>query len=243
MSFDKTFLTLTAASVKRPVSEGSKTGQEIIWTFESLQTGDTQIVVNISGGIAPYIVSKLYNLKIEVLEAGTANGNNKTKIEATAGVPLSWLGFVNIGVNLIEKSYQNVVLLEADATPIDHAPVNSPWGLNSLQVVCRVGDNKTAIIRSTGWGEFGPIEYIEKPWLEDVDIAWPLSPELGMQEAWDILMASGYNGLVSGCTLRQPLYPGSDQVYYIFSCGNRFIAVGVKDKKTHEFSSQGKVLA
>lgn len=260
MSFDRTFLTLTGASVQHPVSGvPDKSAEEIVWTFDSLQMGDTQIKVTVSGGMAQFVTVKTYNVEIVVLDAtaangkgngaksstsdATATGNGKTKTSAGVGVPLSWLGFVNIGVNLIKKSYQNVVLLEADATPIDHKPVNSPWGLNHLRVVCRVEDNKTAIIKSTGWGEFGPIEYIDAPWLEDADITWPLSPELGMPEAWDILRKAGHKDPVRGCTLRQPVYPGMDQVFYIFEVENQFLAVGVKDHKVHRFSAYGSLLA
>lgn len=40
---------------------------DIVWTFNSLQTGDTQIVVTVHGGIAQYVISKTYDVKIFVL--------------------------------------------------------------------------------------------------------------------------------------------------------------------------------
>ncbi|TWJ00934.1 hypothetical protein JN11_02197 [Mucilaginibacter frigoritolerans] len=40
---------------------------DIVWTFNSLQTGDTQIVVTIHGGIAQFVISKTYDVKIFVL--------------------------------------------------------------------------------------------------------------------------------------------------------------------------------
>lgn len=254
ISFDKTFLDLTTAGVQTNSSGGGKLVTEIIWTFNSLQTGKTQIAVTYGGGIMPFIMTKKYDVTIEVLEAasttattsstttnGTSNGDHKT-----TEVPLSWLGFVNIGINLIQKAAganESVVLLEADATPTDNQPVSSYWGLNALRVVCRVGANKTGIVQSTGWGEFGPVQISPQPWLEDMDIAWPMSPEMGMDEAWDILNKSGYNGLVDQCTLRQPVYPGMDQAFFIFGGSGGFWAVGVKDKKARQFSANGRVLA
>jgi hypothetical protein len=40
---------------------------DIVWTFNSLQTGDTQIVVTIYGGIANFVMTKTYNVRIFVL--------------------------------------------------------------------------------------------------------------------------------------------------------------------------------
>lgn len=251
ISFDKTFVELTTAGVQSTTG-GNELGKEIVWTFNSLQTGHTQIAVTYYGGKMTLVYTKTYDVTIEVLEAGTANGavasaktNGNGANGAKADIPLPWIGFVNIGINLIQQAVpnQSVVLLEADASPVDNQPVSSYWGLNSLRVVCRVGDNQTGIAQSTGWGEFGPVQIIPQPWLEDMDIPWPMNPGMGMDEAWAILYNSGYNGLVDLCTLRQPVYPNIDQVFYIFRGNNQFIGVGVKDKMVHHFSSNGRALA
>ncbi|KAF4952269.1 hypothetical protein FGADI_6890 [Fusarium gaditjirri] len=158
---------------------------------------------------------------------GHKNGNQKV------GLPLSWDGFINVGLNLIKKQYPNANLLEVDATPLTRKPVQNEWGLVNNRIVCGLSGNKTAIIQSTGWGEFGKVQTIDSPFLGDQVISWPVA--LHIHDAFAILRKAGYKQAVYAVTLRQPLYPGDDQPFYIFNTGNEFIAVGTKDKKIHNF--------
>jgi hypothetical protein len=100
-------------------------------------------------------------------------------------------------------------------------------------IVCGLSDNKTAIIQYTGWGEFGKVQTIYFPFLGDQVIPWPVS--LDTHDAFAVLRKAGYKGGVYAVTLRQPLYPGDDQPFYIFNIGNEFIAVGTQDKKIYNF--------
>jgi hypothetical protein len=54
------------ASYLEIITAGIEDGN-IVWTFNSLQTGDTQIVVTIHGGIAQFVLAKTYDVKIFVL--------------------------------------------------------------------------------------------------------------------------------------------------------------------------------
>ncbi|OHE96927.1 hypothetical protein CORC01_07712 [Colletotrichum orchidophilum] len=239
ISFDKNFLTLTDAGIDNG---------DIVWTFDSLQTGNTQIGVLIGGGIATFVLQKTYDVRIEVLadeaktkKATLSAASTTTSIDpASAGEILSWTGFVNIGLNLIRAQHPTARLLEADATPIGRDPVNDPLALSRLRVVAGLDGNQSAVVQSTGWGEFGSVQVIPGLPLDDVAIAWPLKPELELTQAWDILQRSGFNGLVDAVTLRQPLFPGIDQVFYIFTSGPEFFGVGVTDRKVHRFSSGGR---
>jgi len=58
IQYDKTILTLVTAGIKNA---------DIVWTFNSLKTGNTQIVVTISGGIAQFVIRKTYNVNVVVL--------------------------------------------------------------------------------------------------------------------------------------------------------------------------------
>ena len=101
----------------------------------------------------------------------------------------------------------------------------------------------TAIITGTSWGEFGPIDFIAQPWLEDVVIPWPVQMEL--TEADQLLKQAGYAGPYGAITLRHPLYPGSTEPCYIFSMGmGAYVFAGVNEKKvTKEIQQQAPVAA
>lgn len=247
IDFDKSFLTLTDARIE----DG-----KIVWTFTAQQTGTTEVFVYVGQTQPPFLYRIPYVVESVVLDDksvptqttasfsvnnngqgssgtygaasnGHKNGNQKV------GLPLSWDGFINVGLNLIKKQYPHANLLEVDATPLTRKPVQNEWGLVNNRIVCGLSGNKTAIIQSTGWGEFGKVQTINSPFLGDQVIPWPVT--LDIHDAFTILRKAGYKQAIYAVTLRQPLYPGDDQPFYIFNTGNEFIAVGTKDKKIHNF--------
>ncbi|KAH7220112.1 hypothetical protein BKA60DRAFT_56708 [Fusarium oxysporum] len=247
IDFDKSFLTLTDARI----DDG-----KIVWTFTAQQTGTTEVFVYVGQTQPPFLYRIPYVVENVVLDDksvptqttasfsvnnngqgssgtygaasnGHKNGNQKV------GLPLSWDGFINVGLNLIKKQYPHANLLEVDATPLTRKPVQNEWGLVNNRIVCGLSGNKTAIIQSTGWGEFGKVQTINSPFLGDQVIPWPVT--LDIHDAFTILRKAGYKQAIYAVTLRQPLYPGDDQPFYIFNTGTEFIAVGTKDKKIHNF--------
>jgi hypothetical protein len=58
IDYDDTILELVTAGID---------DKNIVWTFNSLKTGDTQIVVTTYGGIAKFVASKTYDVRIFVL--------------------------------------------------------------------------------------------------------------------------------------------------------------------------------
>ncbi len=58
INFDPKILTLVDATIQN---------KDIVWTFNSLETGDTQIQVTTSGGIATFVMVETYDVKIFVL--------------------------------------------------------------------------------------------------------------------------------------------------------------------------------
>jgi hypothetical protein len=98
--------------------------------------------------------------------------------------------------------------------------------------------NSTVIIKWFG-NEFGKPEHVDQPWLEDRVI--PLPIKLDLSEAIKLAENAGYSGTITNQTLRWPLYPGSDQPYYILAMPDHgaWVFVGVNDRKvtTHPFGS------
>jgi hypothetical protein len=214
IKYDATFLTLQQAGIN---------SGNIVWTLNSLQTGNTQVVVTITGGIAQYVMQKVYDVRVFVLDQALAAA------PAAPGSILSFLGRVNIAVRLVQDQYPGAQLYEVEATPPTPQAVTNPNALSQLKVVFRAGKG-TAIIQSTGWGSFGPVKYIDSPWMEDVVIEWPIKMEA--TEADSLLKKAGYTGPYGAMTLRHPLYPGVDEPYYIFSMKTgQYVFVGVNDKK------------
>lgn len=249
IDFDKTYSSLDDAVIH----DG-----KIEWTFIAQQTGLTQVVVYVGQTSPPFVYRVQY--EVEIVQAGddsvqphanvslfvnpsgqgsdstystTSNRHGVNNGAEKVGIPLSWDGFINVGLNLIKKQYPNAKLLEVDATPLTRKPVDNEWGLVNNRIVCGLSGNKTAIIQSTGWGEFEKVQTIDSPFLGDQVIPWPVS--LDIHDAFAILRKAGYKGGVYAVTLRQPLIPGDDQPFYIFNVGNEFIAVGTQDKKIHNF--------
>lgn len=142
---------------------------------------------------------------------------------------LSYLGRVNIAVRLVTEKYPGAQLYEVDGVA-SKGPTTDPLNIDQLTVVFSLPNNHTATIASTGWGEFGPIQDIPSPWLEDVVIPWPIKMDL--TDADRLLKAAGFTGSYFNVTLRHPLYPGVNEPEYIFCMGRRiYVAVGVVSKK------------
>ncbi len=126
---------------------------------------------------------------------------------------LSFLGVANIAVRLVTEQYPGAVLYEGDGRPTK-GPTEDVHDVTRWRFVFRTEDGGTAMIHSTAWGEFGPVSYVDQPWLEDVVIPWPM--EMDIVEADQLLKGAGFTGAYGAVTLRWPLYPGSDEPCYIF---------------------------
>jgi sorbitol-specific phosphotransferase system component IIA len=63
IDYDPAYLTMVSAGITDAV-QGSP---EIVWSFNSVQMGNTQVKVTVSGGIAQFIMVITYNVRIVVL--------------------------------------------------------------------------------------------------------------------------------------------------------------------------------
>lgn len=127
---------------------------------------------------------------------------------------LSFDGRVNIAVRIVTEQYPQARLYEADGTA-SQGPTTDPAQIDQVRVVFQNVDNSTVIIKSTGYGEFGPARLIPEPWLEDVVIAWPVAMDL--PQACKLKAEAGYTDPFATVTLRNPLGPKLSNPYFIFN--------------------------
>ncbi len=215
IQYDNKFLELLTSSIQ---------GNQIVWKFNSKQTGNSKVTVNTSGGIATFVMTTVYDVNVFVL---------KQTNTADAMIPLSFLGMTNIGLNKIRQKYPNAKLYEVDGKA--SSPTTVATGIDNMRIVCQLPNNCTAMVSSTSWGEFGPVEFYKQPFLEDQVIPWPV--QLDLDEAVNLLHKAGYSGTFNNVTLRKPLYPGVVEPSYIFGMTNgEMIFVGVDTKKVTNHS-------
>lgn len=242
LKFDTNFLTLETAGI----SDGS-----ITWTFKSLQTGNTQVVVTVYGGIAAYVLSVVHDVKVffpyqgpgpvinskgvATSQVKTLNGASKLSPSAastngaSADEILSFLGRVNIARNIVRATWPDAQLYNVQAMTNNPKGATFPWELGLMTVMFRIQDAVVTLI-STGFGEFGPPHVRPGGIIGNDNIDWPVS--MDANEANQLLRDHGYHGRYSNLTLRKPLYPGMQQNCYIFAMEDGMqIYVGTKDKK------------
>jgi len=147
------------------------------------------------------------------------------------GSTLNFLGLTNIAVREVTAKYPDAQLYEGDGTP-PNGPTSNVADVNEWRFVFRAGDGGTAIIKNVSWGEFGPIEYIDQPWVEDVVIPWPI--EMDITKADELLKQAGFTGTYGAVTLRWPLGPQKGEPYYIFGLTTgQYVFVGVYSGTVH----------
>ncbi|KAF9523271.1 hypothetical protein CPB83DRAFT_887034 [Crepidotus variabilis] len=143
---------------------------------------------------------------------------------------LSYLGNVNDAIRIVEKLYPQAALYEVDGVASDGKPTGDATKINKLRVVFRAGEGTVIINTTSSWGEWSVPTYIPEPWLEDVVIPWPI--KMDIVEAAKIMDADKKAFVeFSSVTLRWPLYPGTEEPYYIFNSKGHYVFVGVYSHK------------
>lgn len=144
---------------------------------------------------------------------------------------LDFLGLTNIAVRLVREKFPAAELYEGDGTS-PSGPTTDVAKINEWRYVFRAGDGGTAIIKTVSWGEFGPIEYIDQPWVEDVVIPWPVDMDITAADA--LLKKAGFTGPYGAVTLRWPLGPQKGEPCYIFGLeAGQYVFVGIYSKTVH----------
>ena len=144
---------------------------------------------------------------------------------------LNFLGLTNIAVRLVQEKFPGAQFYEADGTS-PTGPTTNVASINQWRYVFRTADGGTAFIKNVDWGDFGAIDYVDQPWLEDVVIPWPIEMDITAADA--LLKKAGYTSAYGAVTLRWPLGPQKGEPYYIFSLTTgQYIFVGVYSGTVH----------
>ena len=81
--------------------------------------------------------------------------------------------FAGSGLERIQASYPGAKVLEIQTTPYRGGFVDNPLELSKLKMTCFLEDDRTAIIKSVRWAEFGPVEVSDQYWGGDEVVFWP----------------------------------------------------------------------
>ena len=210
--------------------------ENIVWTFNSLETGRTQVVVNIGSGFGGPAIRKVYNINVFVLDNSLIAGD---ALSGTAKGPLhailDFAGRVQIALAIVQRTAPEAQLLVVEAKLPRGVvyPVKDPLRLSQLECVFRT-QSGTAIIHSTGWGEYAPPIFLPYPRLgvsiiKIEDIAVDIVP------AAQAVRDAGIDLAFWSVDLVHPLIaPGQlhDEPYYMFHMvDGSYVFVGAKDKE------------
>ncbi|AKJ05789.1 hypothetical protein ATI61_102843 [Archangium gephyra] len=84
ISYDDKLLVMESASIQHPGGRGT----EIVWTFNSLQTGNSQIVITVSGGIAQFVMKHSIDVQVFVLAAAQGTPSEQPSLSGELVVPV-----------------------------------------------------------------------------------------------------------------------------------------------------------
>ncbi len=210
--------------------------ENIVWTFNSLETGRTQVVVNISRGSGGIDIRKVYDINVIVLDNALIAG------DVLSGAPkgpiraiLDFAGRVEIALAIVQRTAPEAELLVVNATLPRGVvyPVKDPLCLSQLECVFSIKSG-TAIIRSTGWGEYAPPIFLPYRRI-GVSIIKLQDILVDIVPAVDAIRAAGIELAFWSATLDHPVVgPGQlhDEPYYIFHMiDGSYVFVGAKDKE------------
>jgi hypothetical protein len=196
--FDQSFLTLVDASI---------IDNNIVWTFLTDQTGSTQVIIDIYGGIATYVLQKVYDIDIFLpLEPGLP-GDKKIGY-------LSFLQHVGIARGIVDAEYQDVDLYNVAAKTNIKGGVDSVDFLTNFTVLFKVKGGYVTI-ESTGYWTWNKPVFVGHNILGNDVIPWPV--DFTPEEATKLLYAEGYTGNFTSVELVRPLFPVGGRDFYVFS--------------------------
>ncbi|KAF9254178.1 hypothetical protein L218DRAFT_579395 [Marasmius fiardii PR-910] len=134
-----------------------------------------------------------------------------------SGLPLSYLGNVNIAVRIVREEYPDAQLFVIESQTPDGNPTEDPRDLTRLRGIfnARGTEGGTVFINQDTWGEWSQPTYSKDPWGECEPIPWPIHFELN--DAVKVFREGGYTQF-NFVTLRWPLGPAGryKEPYYIF---------------------------
>lgn len=227
IDFDPTFLDLQTAGI---------VGPNLVWTFNSLQLGSTQVIITTSSINPPYIARQTYNVRVILLDSSIAASMNP-------GISsISYLGFLNIALRQVQEKYPNATLVLAESTAIPPSNyIDSFKSLKHFAAVFNTGQGHVTV-DSIEWGTWSAPVYTSGPWLGEkiIDLE---KIKLEPTQADDLVKAAGwtleFNRLCLSAPLTVPSSPLSrdPQAYYIYSLNPGIqVFVGTIDRKVYSLT-------
>ncbi|CAG8548917.1 24195_t:CDS:2 [Racocetra persica] len=124
---------------------------------------------------------------------------------------------VDTAVSIVTKQYPSAKLYEADGKALGEL-TRDPAKIDHMRVVFWNENQTTVIIEETSLGKFGQPTLLNEPWLEDIEIEWPI--KMTLDSAHKLKEAAGFNEPYKTVTLRHILYPGIRHPLFIFGNGS-----------------------
>lgn len=131
---------------------------------------------------------------------------------------------------MVKQKYPKARLYEGDGY-VEGESGKKPEDIKKWRFVFWAGNNDTYMVFCEN-GTITDQKYIPEPWLEDVVIDLPL--KMTLDKAVQLLNSVNCGNSFKNVTIRQPLYPGIDELYYIFrTTMNNWVFVGMISDKVH----------
>lgn len=227
VDFDPTFLSLQTAGI---------IGSNLVWTFNSLQLGSTQVIVTTSSINPPRISTQVYDVRVILLDSSI--------LTSSMPPPLSYLGFLKIAARQVQEKYPNATLVLAESTAIPPSTfVNTFNSLKHFAAVFNTGQGHVTV-DSTEWGTWSPPVYSSGPWLGGERVVDLEKITLEPTKADELVKAAGwalrFNRAYLSAPPMAPNTPLSDkdqQGYYVYNLAEGIqVFVGTVDHHVYRLS-------
>jgi hypothetical protein len=129
----------------------------------------------------------------------------------------------------VRESWAEAALLEAHLLVADWTE-GYPDSV-AVRGVFSIGDGTVTAIENAP-GEDVSISISNTPWMGSQVMQWPIAMELDIAESR--LQEAGFGSTYRTLTLRQPVYPGMVEPYWIFGTRSGFVFVGSKSKSVKQ---------
>ncbi|KAI3546757.1 hypothetical protein CABS01_06038 [Colletotrichum abscissum] len=239
--FNSAFVKLTNASIVE---------NQIEWTFDTLQTGNSQVIVSVSQQNPPFSYRVVRNVIIKpaastealkplalfsVNDASKATQDNTEAEIAKSGnkdsniVIPSWDVAVNIGLQAIQKAFPSAKLQTATGRSPTPAGVEQPYELSLVTVVARIDNDKIASVSTDGFLNFGPV-HTGKALIGVETFNWPV--KVNSNDVFSIARKAGFRQPVNNIALSKPASgPSLEQPLYTLTLGDLSVQIGAADGK------------
>ncbi|KXH46445.1 hypothetical protein CNYM01_08475 [Colletotrichum nymphaeae SA-01] len=239
--FNSAFVKLTNASIVE---------NQIEWTFDTLQTGNSQVIVSVSQQNPPFSYRVVRNVIIKpaastealkplalfsVNDASKATQDNTEAEIAKSGnkdsniVIPSWDVAVNIGLQAIQKQFPSAKFQTATGRSPTGAGVEQPYELSLVTVVARIDNDKIATVSTDGFLSFGPV-HTAKALIGVETFNWPV--KVNSNDVFSIARKAGFREPVNNIALSKPASgPSLEQPLYTLTLGDLSVQIGATDGK------------